>query len=159
MEPNFSQVLLHGWCFRKFRLGKIRQQPWILINAGTASIASVLLSFYDNAGSLQARRSVALPGLGGFSETASVLAPALSTFNGYAIAEIDPALNLPATLIGFETYRDTADIAALSAVAPASLSRSGYLGHLAVNGGFATRLSFVNPGSQALSVRMTAPRR
>lgn len=128
------------------------------VHTGTGTVPFAALAFYDNNGTLVARNFMTLTPQSGFSGPITALMPEVAGLEGYAVLETTgtPFSSPVETLVGFETYRNNADVAALNAVPDSAATRIAYLPHLASGGGYTTRLSLVNYGFQAQTVKITA---
>jgi hypothetical protein len=130
------------------------QSSTIISFAYTGTIArQVSIGLYGNEGELFARKIVDVSSRSGFSGSITSIAPSAGNFQGYAIVEL---IGVSDGLVGFETYRENRDIAALAAPAETSLQKTGYLPHLASQSEYTSTLTLVNPTPQSQTVRITA---
>src|SRR6266516_327508 len=76
--------------------------------------------------------------LTGFTRPVDELAPSAMGFEGYAVVEagVGPQSKILDSLIGFETYRNRSDIALIRAFPESARLRTGFLAHLASQGGY-----------------------
>jgi sugar lactone lactonase YvrE len=127
------------------------------VNTDSNPITNAALSLFDDSGRLIKKRVFNIAAYSGFSGPVAGLIPDAGNFTGYA--RLDSAGTLfsssVAVLVGFETYRNRADIAALPAIAPDDILRDGYIGHFVSQGGYYTNLVLLNPTTQAQRVRIT----
>jgi hypothetical protein len=128
------------------------------VNTGTGSLQQCALTLYDNTGRLAARTLLTLTPKSGFTGSILDVLPAAAGIEGYAVLESTgtPSSGLVSALVGFETYRNKTDIAALNAVPDTALSTISYLPHFASGGGYVTRLALVNFTNQSQTLTITA---
>ena len=127
------------------------------VNIGSQRLPSVRVQLYENDGRLRAGTVLDVGAYSGFSGNITQLVPEATDFEGYAVIESDLAGGSGSeTLVGFETYRNISDVAALNAMGAGAELRTGYLAHLASRGGYTTRLGLVNNTAQSQVVRITA---
>jgi sugar lactone lactonase YvrE len=127
-------------------------------NTSSKPINKAVFRVFDIAGRFQHEKLVTIEAYSGFSGPLSDLIPDAGSFSGYA--ELDTAGSIFGvkvdSLVGFETYRNRADIAAMAAVpAETGVLRNGYIAHFISQGGFYTNLGLVNPTSQPQRVRIS----
>ena len=124
----------------------------------TASVElTTAISLYRNDGSLGTRKTILLGPYSGYSGNILELLPDAIGFEGYAVIESGSVSGESVeSLIGFETYRNRSDVAALNAVPDSAHLRTGYLAHLASRNGYTTRLGLVNNTSQSQRVAIAA---
>ena len=128
-----------------------------LVNTSSEPIHT-LITLYRDSGQSVVSKIIDLPAFSGFTRSVTDLVPSVVGFEGYAI--VDSAVGSdsegPETLIGIETYRKTSDIALIRALPEAAQLRTGYLAHLASQGGYSTTLTLINIEAQDQVVRITA---
>ena len=129
----------------------------VVINTAASGLEPAI-TLYDNTGHLVARDVIGLEPFGGFSGSITSLVRVDAGFDGYAVidAASTPFSSMPASLVGFETYRNQSDIALISGLPESAMLRSGFITHFASQGGFQTRLTLVNHSAQAQVVKITA---
>src|SRR5262249_38186174 len=125
----------------------------VLINTSDQRISQISVSLFENSGSLVAQRTFSLPAFSGFSGGIAALVPAIRDFDGYAVVDADSSQN---ALIGFETYRDRADIAALEAIPDDARLRTGYLSQFGNQPNTVSTLALVNYGNGSQTIAITA---
>ena len=107
------------------------------VNIGSQRLPSVQVQLYENDGRLRAGTVLDVGAYSGFSGNITQLVPEATDFEGYAVIESDLAGGSGSeTLVGFETYRNISDVAALNAMGAGAELRTGYLAHLASRGGY-----------------------
>src|SRR6267378_8235964 len=115
-----------------------------LVNTSSEPIHT-LITLYRDSGQSVVSKIIDLPAFSGFTRSVTDLVPSVVGFEGYAI--VDSAVGSdsegPETLIGIETYRKTSDIALIRALPEAAQLRTGYLAHLASQGGYSTTLTLI----------------
>ncbi len=128
------------------------------VNTGAQTVPVAAISLFGNDGKLVSQTYMKLMPMSGFSGPVTTLFPKLSAFDGYAVVETagTPFSSSVNSLVGFETYLNQSDIAALAATSDSSVQRIGYLPHLAAQAGYTTRLSLVNYSSETQIVQITA---
>src|SRR5438093_9256789 len=86
------------------------------------------------------------------------LEPSATNFEGYAVMDsgLSPGSRMSETLVGFETYRNNSDIALVRGFPESARLRTGFLAHLASQGGYSTKLTLVNFSGDSQIVRITA---
>src|SRR5438093_6173642 len=125
----------------------------VLINTTDRRISEVSVSLFENSGSLVAQRTFSLPAFSGFSGGIAGLVPTVRDFDGYAVVE---ALSSEDALIGFETYRDRGDIAALEAIPDDGRLQVGYMPQFGNQRNTVSTLSLVNYGNDSQTIAITA---
>jgi sugar lactone lactonase YvrE len=126
-------------------------------NTDSKAITNAALSLFDDGGHLIKKRVFDIGAYSGFSGPVSGLIPDAGNFSGYARLDSAGTLfrsSVP-VLVGFETYRNRADVAALPAIAPEDILREGYIAHFVSQGGYYTNLALLNPTAQSQRVRIT----
>ncbi len=128
-----------------------------LVNVSPERLDRAVISLYGNNGKLILQKPFAMEPRTGFSVPLSQLVEA-GDFDGYVAVDSETRLFHPAprALIGFETYRNRSDIATILAAGKDAVFRSGYLAHVATQGGYYSSIVLVNPSSQAQHVRIAA---
>src|SRR5437773_8754785 len=128
-----------------------------LVNTASEAIQGTI-SLYEDSGRLAATWTVTLPALSGFTRPVDELAPSAMGFEGYAVVEagVGPQSKILDSLIGFETYRNRSDIALIRAFPESARLRTGFLAHLASQGGYLTTLTLVNFSNDSQVLRITA---
>ena len=128
-----------------------------LVNTASEAIQGTI-SLYEDSGRLAATWTVTLPALSGFTRPVDELAPSAMGFEGYAVVEagVGPQSKILDSLIGFETYRNRSDIALIRAFPESARLRTGFLAHLASQGGYSTTLRLVNSSNDSQVLRITA---
>jgi hypothetical protein len=128
-----------------------------LINTASAGVKSVVTA-YDNNGNATASHVFAAGPFSGFSGPITSLVHLDTGFEGYAVVETvaTPFSAALESLVGFETYRNRSDIALLLGLPESATLRTGFLPHLASQGGYQTKLGLVNYSNQTLAVKITA---
>jgi len=128
-----------------------------LVNTASEAIQGTI-SLYEDSGRLAATWTVTLPALSGFTGSVDELAPSVMGFEGYAVVEagVGPQSTILESLIGFETYRNRSDIALIRAFPESARLRTGFLAHLASQGGYSTTLRLVNSSNDSQVLRITA---
>jgi DNA-binding beta-propeller fold protein YncE len=96
-----------------------------------------------------------IPARSGFAGPASLLLPQLTSFSGYIVIE-HQTYNPQPILAGFETYQNQTDVAALNGMPEGTSSQRGYIPHFASQGGYRSRIAFVNDTPYVQTVRVTA---
>jgi len=124
----------------------------VLINTRNDAIPNASVSLIENSGRLVTQSSISLAGFAGFSGGIADLMPDVRGFDGYVVVEEDSA---ESGLVGFETYRDGPDIAALDAVSGSGLLQ-GYFALFGNQSGHVSTLVLVNHGSDAQTISATA---
>src|SRR6266566_3670686 len=116
------------------------------------------ISAYEDGGGLVGTAVLTLPALGGFSGTVNELVPSIAGFEGYLVVESQPRPGSegPQSLLGFETYRNRADIALIRAFPEAARQRTAQLAHLVSGGGYSTTLTLLNDRGYSQTIRITA---
>jgi len=127
------------------------------VNTGNDTLRFSALTFYDNSGQPIAKTYLTLAPKSGFTGSIIDALPDVSGLEGYAVLETGtPSSASLEVLVGFETYRNNTDVAALNAVADSAASRIGYLPHFASGGGYTTRLALVNFTNESQTLTITA---
>src|SRR6266850_349502 len=105
----------------------------------------VTISLYDNTGTISSTIPVLLPGQSGISRTSGELAPGNASFEGYAVVQsVGSAPFAPQALVGFETYRNQSDIAAVRGIPGGDALQTGRWSHFVSQGGYTSRLMLIN---------------
>src|SRR6202040_421339 len=91
------------------------------VNTGTATLP-VDLTFYETSGQPVAKAYLTLTSKSGFTGSIIDALPDAAGLEGYAVLEAT-GTGSQAALVGFETYRNQVDIAALNAVPDTDASR------------------------------------
>ena len=128
-----------------------------LVNTAPQAIGGTI-SLYENSGRLFATRSITIPALSGFTRSIDELVPSAMRFEGYVVVDsgLTQESGMVESLIGFETYRDRADIALIRAFPESARRRTGFLPHLASQGGISATLTLVNFSQDSQVLRITA---
>src|SRR5436309_520676 len=128
-----------------------------LVNVGRQPV-QVTLSLYTNDGQVFSAKSMSIPAFSGFTSSLDELVPSASNFEGYAVVDsgVSPGSGMSESLVGFETYRHRSDIAFVRAFPESARLRTGFLAHLASQGGYSTKLTLVNFSSDSQVLRITA---
>jgi hypothetical protein len=128
-----------------------------LVNTASRAIGGTI-SLYENSGRLFATQSITMPPLSGFTRSIDELVPSATPFEGYVV--VDSGLiqesGMVNSLIGFETYRDRADIALIHAFPESASRRIGFLPHFASQGGISATLTLVNFSQDSQVLRITS---
>ncbi len=128
------------------------------VNAGATDLAIAAVTFFDNNGRQVVRKHLPIKARTGFSGPVTNLLPEATGQEGYVVVDSSGVpFSAPAqSLVGFETYKNKLDVAALNAVPDSVQARIGYLPHLASQAGYTTRLALVNYSNTEQVVRITA---
>lgn len=127
-----------------------------LVNTSRDAISG-MVSLYDNSGLLAGSRAFGLSAFSGFSGAMSEFMPVPEGFEGYAVVETGPGFGAgPKALVGFETYRNQSDIAAVRALPDTARLRTGYLVHFATRGGYSSTLSIINASNEPQVLEIAA---
>ena len=128
-----------------------------LVNTASQDLQTTI-SLYTNDGQLFSAKSLIIPAYSGFTSSVAELAPSTSNFEGYAVVDsgVSPGSGMSESLVGFETYRNRSDIAFVRAFPESARLRTGFLAHLASQGGYSTKLTLVNFSSDSQVLRITA---
>lgn len=127
-------------------------------NTSSQELTFASMSLFDNNGRLAGNKLLRLAAYSGFSGSLSDLMPDMAAFTGYAVLEsaAAPFTGSPEVLVGFESYKNRADVAVLTAATSAAVLRTGYLPHFVSQGGYYSAVGLVNSTNQAQRVRITA---
>src|SRR6059036_1247411 len=128
-----------------------------LVNTASQDMQGTI-SLYRNDGQLFATRRILIPALSGFTSSIDELAPSATDFAGYSVVDsgLSADSSMSESLIGFETYRNRSDIALIRAFPESARLRTGFLAHLASQGGYLTTLRLVNSSNDSQVLRITA---
>jgi len=127
----------------------------VLINTASRATGSMKISAFENSGRLVAQRNMSLAAFSGFSGGITDLLPNLRAFDGSVIVEANSASS-QGSLIGFETYRDGSDIAALGAMPHAARLQAGYLPQFGSQAGTVSTIVLLNSGGGLQTISVTA---
>lgn len=132
--------------------------PISFVNVGSQAVPVAAVSLVDNNGRLVGRNYMRLAPRSGFSGTVLDLVPSLVSFDGYAVVETTgtPFSSRLENLVGFETYLNRSDVAALNAIPDSAQQRTGYIAHFASRGGYTGRLTLINYSFQQQTVKIRA---
>jgi hypothetical protein len=138
--------------FPKVHFGTTSSTTLVLINASSTASAQLEVSYVATSGELTSlRQTPVLPAGGGLSIPISGLYSGNAEWDGYAVVQA-----VSGNIVGFETYRNLSDFAALNATPESTLMTTGYIPHLATQAGYVTTLSLLNTTSTTQTVRITA---
>jgi hypothetical protein len=127
-----------------------------VVNTGDQSIPTAAVSVYDNNGSLAGSMTLSIGPKAGWSGRIADLLPSLQAIDGYVVVDAQGSMfsSSSETLVGMQSYQ-RGDAAIVIGQADSGLVQTGYAVHVAIGGGYTTRLSLVNPGSVAQQVQLT----
>jgi hypothetical protein len=127
-----------------------------VVNTGDQPAGTTAFFVFDNNGVLTGSTTISISAKGGWSGHIGDLIPSVQAVDGYLV--VDTAGGLFATpsetLVGMQTY-NRGDAAIVLAQRDSERIQSGYAAHVAVGGGYASRLTLVNPGSAPQTVQLT----
>jgi hypothetical protein len=127
----------------------------VFVNASPRKIAQVGITLFNNLGQLVTQRYISLAPYAGFSGGIADLMPDIETFDGYAV--VDAASDTGSdVLIGFETWRGTSDLAAISAIPETDRYETGHIAHFASQGGYDSTLVLLNYNGDPQTISITA---
>jgi hypothetical protein len=120
-----------------------------IVNTAAQSLDATI-SLYDNSGNLTAVLPLSLPAFSGVVQTAADLTSSVPGFEGYAVVQST------GSLVGFESYRNQSDYAVIRGVPASGQMKSGYWTQFIAQGGYSSRLAFINTTSAPQVLQVTA---
>jgi hypothetical protein len=119
-----------------------------IVNMGDRATPTTAVLLYDNNGVLAGSTTLSIGGKAGWSGRIADLLPSVQTFDGYVVVDThgSPFADSSETLVGMQSYQ-RGDSEIVLAQPAYELVQSGYAVHVAVGGGYTTRLSLVNPAA------------
>jgi hypothetical protein len=127
-----------------------------IVNTGDRSAATTGVYVFDNNGSLAGSTMFSLNAKAGWTGRVADLIPALQSIDGYVVVDTQGNLfqGSSETLVGMQSFQ-RGDSSIVLGQADPDIVRTGYATHIAVGGGYATRLTLVNPASSPQQVQLT----
>lgn len=127
-----------------------------IVNTGDSSVPSAAVLVYNNNGVLAGSTTLSIGGKGGWSGQVSDLLPSLQAVDGYVIVDTLGAVftSFSDTLVGMQSYQ-RGDGAIVLGQRDSEVVQTGYAAHVAIGGGFTSRLTLVNPASVQQQVQLT----
>jgi hypothetical protein len=127
-----------------------------IVNTGDQPVPATAVVMYDNNGILAGSTTLSLAAKSGWNGRITDLLPALQGIDGYVVVDSQGAVfaGSSETLVGMQNYL-RGDAAIVLGQADSELVRTGYAVHVAIGGGYATRLSLVNPASVEQQLQLT----
>src|SRR5262249_15488690 len=110
----------------------------------------------DNSGTLAGSTTVSIAAKAGWSGRIADLIPSLQAFDGYVVVDTHGSMfgSSPDTLVGMQSIQ-RGDAAIVIGQPDSEVVQNGYAVHVAVGGGYATRVNLVNPVSVAQKIQLT----
>src|SRR5205823_4340996 len=117
-----------------------------IVNTGDQPTSTTAVLAYDNNGVLAGSSTLSIAGKAGWSGHIADLLPSLQSLDGYVVVDTQGSVfgASPETLVGMQTYQ-RGDSEIVLGQANSEFAQSSYAVHVAIGGGYTTRLSLVNP--------------
>jgi hypothetical protein len=127
-----------------------------IVNTGDNANPSTAFLVYDNSGTLAGSTMLSIGAKSGWTGRISDLLPSLQAIDGYVVVDThgDIFASSSDTLVGMQSSQ-RGDAAIVIAQRDSDLIRSGYAVHVAIGGGYTTRLSLVNPAATQQQLQLT----
>ena len=127
-----------------------------VVNTGDFATPTTGVLVYNNSGLLAGSAIVSIGAKSGWTGHVGDLIPSLQALDGYVVVDTQGNAFTPSseTLVGMQTYQ-RGDAAIVIGQRDSELVRSGYAVHVAIGGGYSTRLTLVNPAAVQQQVQLT----
>ena len=127
-----------------------------IVNTGDQASPATAVLVYDNNGVLVGSTTLSIGAKAGWTGQVADLLPSLQAVDGYVVVDTQGALFTasPDTLVGMQSYQQR-DGAIVIGQPEFEFVQTGYAVHVAVGGGYTTRLNLVNPASAQQKVQLT----
>ena len=127
-----------------------------ILNTGNQPASATALLVYDNNGILAGSTTLSLGAKAGWSGHITDLLPSLRALDGYVVVDTQgaPFVSSSEALIGMQSYQ-RGDSQIVLGQPDFEFVRTGYAVHVAIGGGYTTRLTLVNPVSAQQQLQLT----
>ena len=127
-----------------------------IVNTGDRSISTAAILVYDSNGVQAGSTTFSLGAKAGWNGHIADLLPSLQAIDGYVVVDTQggPFTSSSEALVGMQSYQ-RGDSEIVFGQADSELLRTGYAVHVAIGGGYETRLTLVNPASVQQQLQLT----
>jgi len=127
-----------------------------IVNTGDFPTPATAVFVYDNNGVLAGSTTLSIGAKAGWSGHIADLLPSLQAVDGYVVVDTQGSAFTASseTLIGMQNYQ-RGDSAIVLGEPQSEIVQTGYAVHVVAGGGYATRLTLVNPSATPQQVQLT----